>query len=215
MHLHFFSCRNKLPHGLARFVTRPQVLNHYKLISKSTRSSSFFRFIGDRCCRYVKEILESTSSEVEQVTLGPRGDWYYGNGQDNTNGYGSPNILGGDDLIEIANPSSVIMKRESSSERRGLNPTPVPTQRSSFSSPRPSGGKRSAAVVIDLTGSDDDDDIHSTQKVNQNESQIIRNYPSSRSNNSNSNSNNNNKRIKLSVTSDSMSPSSSINYYSP
>jgi len=157
--------------------------------------------------QYVKEILESTSSEVEQVTLGPHGDWSSGDGLDYSNSHQSMDTLGGDDLIVIANPSPLALKREHSFDRRVLDHTPIPIQKPSPPSPRPSGNKRSAAIIIDLTGSDEDDDSQSKTNLFQNDSQNSLSYPTSRGSNSH-------KRIKLTSAVDSMSPSSSINYYS-
>jgi hypothetical protein len=207
MRLHFFNYRNRLQHGLAPFVIKPRVLNRCRSISRLTSFLSSSLIIVNIYYRYVKEILESTSSEVEQVTLGPHGDWSSGDGLDYSNSHQSMDTLGGDDLIVIANPSPLALKREHSFDRRVLDHTPIPIQKPSPPSPRPSGNKRSAAIIIDLTGSDEDDDSQSKTNLFQNDSQNSLSYPTSRGSNSH-------KRIKLTSAVDSMSPSSSINYYS-
>lgn len=207
MRLHFFSYRNRLQHGLAPSVIKLRVLNRCRSISWSSSFLSSCLIIANIYYRYVKEILESTSPEVEQVTLGPHGDWSSDDGLDYSNNHQSMDTLGGDDLIVIANPSPLTLKREHSFDRRGLDHTPIPVQKPSLPSPRPSGNKRSAAIIIDLTGSDDDDDSQSKTNLFQNESQNSLSCPTSRGSN-------NHKRIKLTSAVDSMSPSSSINYYS-
>lgn len=113
--------------------------------------------------RYVNDILSSTSPDVDSVVVEPDGAWSAPNDNDTVN-------LGGqtpasdddydDDLIEIREPGAV--KQELMSASIMLERTPAQSKSREASTPssaaRLSSKKRPAAQVIDLTGSDDDED---------------------------------------------------------
>ncbi|PGH13193.1 hypothetical protein AJ80_06439 [Polytolypa hystricis UAMH7299] len=114
--------------------------------------------------KYVENILQSTPSSLDQVTVEPNGEWSQPD-EENTLGTGQNMTPNGDDdddddddLVEVTHPR---LKQEPGSAPLTLMSTPSAQSRepSSVSSvPRPSSNKRPASQVIDLTLSDDDDD---------------------------------------------------------
>lgn len=112
--------------------------------------------------RYVDEILQSTSTETEQVTIEPSGAWAKPDdpGQ-STSPRNSPAANIDNDLIEITDESFPPLKREPESQRSLFNnvtPTPSREASSVSSAQRPSSNKRPASQVIDLTLSDEDEE---------------------------------------------------------
>ncbi|KAF4272186.1 hypothetical protein KXW56_003089 [Aspergillus fumigatus] len=111
--------------------------------------------------QYVDDILHSTSPDVEQVIIEPDGKWSSPK-EDEFKGAGgvTPATEDEDELIEIKEPGIVRVKQESlSASGLSLERTPAQSREPSATSSaaRLSTNKRSAAQVIDLTGSDDDD----------------------------------------------------------
>lgn len=107
------------------------------------------------------DILHSTSPDVEQVIIEPDGKWSSPK-EDEFKGAGgvTPATEDEDELIEIKEPGIVRVKQESlSASGLSLERTPAQSREPSATSSaaRLSTNKRSAAQVIDLTGSDDDD----------------------------------------------------------
>jgi E3 SUMO-protein ligase PIAS1 len=108
----------------------------------------------------VDEILHSTSSDIEQVTIEPHGAWHYAKTDDDSQNNNIP--TGGadddddDDFIEIGHLFTPKLKREDASDSFNLHTTPS-TQDRIPSVPK-SSQKRPAPQVIDLTISDDEDD---------------------------------------------------------
>jgi E3 SUMO-protein ligase PIAS1 len=123
----------------------------------------FFLPCTDRFARYVKDILQSTSRSVDQVTIQPDGKWELHSRAEQpskSNGFASDDD--DDDLIEVTKSGDSV---RTSTPRTNGTPTGGPPQRpaeSSFSGvPRSSGstsGKRPISAVIDLTSSGDEDD---------------------------------------------------------
>ncbi|GIK06524.1 SUMO ligase siz1 [Aspergillus viridinutans] len=110
--------------------------------------------------QYVDDILHSTSPDVEQVIIEPDGNWSSPK-EDEFEGAGgvTPATEDEDELIEIKEPGIVHVKQESlSASGLSLERTPAQSREPSATSSatRLSTNKRSAAQVIDLTGSDDD-----------------------------------------------------------
>ncbi|THC90589.1 hypothetical protein EYZ11_009951 [Aspergillus tanneri] len=140
----FYSYKNKLQPGLALFALKRQALNLYKLTSK-----------------YVDDILHSTPSDVEQVVIEPDGGWSCHKGVSTTGaGHVTP-TSDDDDLIEIKEPAIPTVNQETFPiENLSLQRTPAQSREPSTTSSatRPPNSKRSVAQVIDLTGSDDDED---------------------------------------------------------
>ncbi|KAG2025908.1 hypothetical protein GB937_002050 [Aspergillus fischeri] len=113
--------------------------------------------------QYVDDILHSTSPDVEQVIIEPDGKWSSPK-EDEFKGAGgvTPATEDEDELIEIKEPGIVHVKQESlSASGLSLERTPAQSREPSATSSaaRLSTNKRSAAQVIDLTGSDDDGDL--------------------------------------------------------
>ncbi|KAK9584074.1 E3 SUMO-protein ligase pli1 [Aspergillus fumigatus] len=111
--------------------------------------------------QYVDDILHSTSPDVEQVIIEPDGKWSSPK-EDEFKGAGgvTPATEDEDELIEIKEPGIVRVKQESlPASGLSLERTPAQSREPSATSSaaRLSTNKRSAAQVIDLTGSDDDD----------------------------------------------------------
>ncbi|KAH8689706.1 putative SUMO ligase SizA [Talaromyces proteolyticus] len=106
--------------------------------------------------QYVDEILQSTSSDVEQVTIEPTGAWYNTRSDDQTQ---DDEVATGldDDFIEIGPFLSPRLKREEASESTDLFGTPSTQDGLRTPNIPKSSQKRSAPVVIDLTGSDEDE----------------------------------------------------------
>lgn len=112
--------------------------------------------------RYVDDILRSTSLDVEQVIIEPDGQWSSPNQEDSAKVGGfTPATDDDDELIEIREPGVTPIKRES------FPPTSLYVHQTPTQSREPSAtssavylstNKRNAAQVIDLTGSDEEDD---------------------------------------------------------
>jgi len=111
----------------------------------------------------VRDILTKTSKSLEQVTIESDGKWHtnakpltppnahgnFGNGNDTD-----------DDIIEIKDARvTSIMNQNTPGTSASTPPTSIYSREPSISSsvPRPSK-KRTASAVIDLTGSDDDEE---------------------------------------------------------
>lgn len=128
------------------------------------------RFVlPDLLHRYVDDILQSTSSHIDQVTIEPDGVWSTHTDSDETH-------LGGatpasddddDDLIEITEPGLPSVKQEPGNHDCGLpsialERTPAHSKSREASTPssvvRQSNKKRPVSQVIDLTESGDEDD---------------------------------------------------------
>jgi E3 SUMO-protein ligase PIAS1 len=114
--------------------------------------------------RYVDDILQSTSSSIDQVTVEPDGVWSNPTDSDLTK-------LGGmtpssddddDDLIEITEPGLPSVKQEPGLPSIALERTPAQSQSREASTPssvmRMSSKKRPVSQVIDLTESGDEDE---------------------------------------------------------
>lgn len=98
---------------------------------------------------------------MDQVIIEPTGKWSNPKDEEATqNGGGvTPATDDDDDLIEIKEPSVIPLKQEPLPVHIALQRTPAQSREASTTSSatRPSSNKRSAAQVIDLTGSDDED----------------------------------------------------------
>jgi E3 SUMO-protein ligase PIAS1 len=122
-------------------------------------SSSFSDLI-----RYVDDILRATLPDVEQVVIEPDGAWSSPNDADEVKlGEVTPATEDDDDLIEITEPGPSAVKQEPMPASVMLERTPAQSQSQSREASTPSSAvrmskKRSAAQVIDLTASDDEDD---------------------------------------------------------
>ena len=122
--------------------------------------------LSNKISRYVDDILRSTPSDVEQVVVEPGGRWAKPKDTDTTTnntttGGFSPATDDHDELIEIRGFSPVPMKQEQPATNQVLQRTPVhswATPGTSSPANHSSTNKRAAAQVIDLTGSDDEDD---------------------------------------------------------
>lgn len=111
--------------------------------------------------RYVDDILRLTPSDTEQVIIEPDGKWSHPNLEDIEKAGKATSATEDDDLIEIKEPGISPIKQESfSAVNLTLQQTPLKSREPSATSSAvpPSMNKRPAAQVIDLTGSDDDDD---------------------------------------------------------
>ncbi|KKZ64984.1 hypothetical protein EMCG_09110 [[Emmonsia] crescens] len=115
--------------------------------------------------QYVDNILKSTPSSLDQVTVDPDGKWHITRDDDNTMPGGNPSPStdnGDDDLIEIQDSHVVTLKQEPSTTPMALQSTLSAQSRElpsiqSASRPTPSN-KRPVSQVIDLTISDDEDE---------------------------------------------------------
>ncbi|KAJ5302048.1 hypothetical protein N7508_006911 [Penicillium antarcticum] len=112
--------------------------------------------------QYVDDILQTTSSNIDQVTVEPDGAWSGPCDSDTVK-------LGGmtpasdddeDDLIEISEPGVPSVKQEPGPANFALQRTPAQSREASTPSSvaRMSSKKRPASMVIDLTESGDEDD---------------------------------------------------------
>lgn len=116
--------------------------------------------------RYVQDILNSTSSSTEQVTIEPDGKWIAGSKTEN--GVGDDDDSDSDDLVEISGPPSgyAQVKTEPTDRLRNLlipGSTPPAQSREPSHTATPSStsrantGSKRTSEVIDLTLSDDDE----------------------------------------------------------
>ncbi|OJD12599.1 hypothetical protein AJ78_06842 [Emergomyces pasteurianus Ep9510] len=116
--------------------------------------------------QYVDNILKSTPSSLDQVTVEPDGRWHITRDDDNPIPRGNqspPTDDWGDDLVEIQDSRVVTLKQEPSTIPMGVHSTPSAqaggiSSIQSASRPTPGSNKRAASQVIDLTISDDDED---------------------------------------------------------
>lgn len=103
------------------------------------------------------DILRSTTSDVDHVNVEPDGKW---SNPKATEGF-TPAADDSDELIEIGGLKPLPLKEETSSSDQVLQRTPVHswgTPGTSSPANYSSTNKRAAAQVIDLTGSDDEDE---------------------------------------------------------
>ncbi|EED12543.1 SUMO ligase SizA, putative [Talaromyces stipitatus ATCC 10500] len=123
------------------------------------KSTSFESLQVDQ---YVEEILHSTSTDVEQVTIEPNGAWHTERKEEPAkNSQASPGT--DDDFVEITNMVTPKLKRETTSEPRPtLLSTPMTNTQNGSKGTTPnlprSSQKRPAPQVVDLTLSDDEEE---------------------------------------------------------
>lgn len=115
--------------------------------------------------RYVDDILQSTSPDIDQVTVEPDGVWSSPTDSDATKlGGMTPASDDDDDLIEISEPGMPVVKQEPGPLNVALERTPAQSQSQSREASTPSSAmrmsskKRPIAQVIDLTESGDEDE---------------------------------------------------------
>ncbi|KAJ5504681.1 Zinc finger RING/FYVE/PHD-type [Penicillium fimorum] len=130
-----------------------------------SKSTSFESLQVDQ---YVDDILQSTSPDIDQVTVEPDGVWSKPSDSDanNLGGMTPTSEDDDDDLIEISEPGMPAVKQEPGASKIALERTPAQSQSQSLSreastpssAMRMSSKKRSIAQVIDLTESGDEDE---------------------------------------------------------
>ncbi|QGA21917.1 hypothetical protein EYB26_009631 [Talaromyces marneffei] len=114
--------------------------------------------------QYVEDILHTTSTDVEQVTIEPNGVWHTDKKEEPEPRGGLASPDSDDDFVEITDLFTPKLKREttSSEPRATLLATPVTATQNGSKGATPSiprsSQKRPAPQVVDLTLSDDDDD---------------------------------------------------------
>lgn len=111
--------------------------------------------------QYVDDILHSTSPDIEQVVVEPDGRWSNPKADNTSEAGGVTPESDDDDLIEIKELGNTPIKQESlPATSLSLQRTPIQSREpsSTSSAARLSTNKRPASQVIDLTGSDDDND---------------------------------------------------------
>ncbi|KAJ6145193.1 hypothetical protein N7470_009088 [Penicillium chermesinum] len=111
--------------------------------------------------QYVDDILKATPSGVDQVVVEPNGIWSAPDPDPVKLGGGTPDTEeGDDDLVEISEPGMVPVKQEALPSSLLLERTPAQSREASTptSAARFSSKKRPVAQVIDLTGSDEEDE---------------------------------------------------------
>ncbi|OJJ43713.1 hypothetical protein ASPZODRAFT_135717 [Penicilliopsis zonata CBS 506.65] len=110
--------------------------------------------------QYVDDILVSTPNDVDQVIIEPDGRWLSPKGLGSGVGGITPTTDDDDELIEINQPVTPLVKQEPSSIKINIQRTPSQSREPSATSSaaRLMTNKRPISQVIDLTGSDDDDD---------------------------------------------------------
>lgn len=107
---------------------------------------------------YVDNILKSTSSSIEQVTIEPNGSWHQQRQAETPRrSYNNPTPDDDDDLIEISDDRISTLKSGPRSSNLGGTP-PVSSREPSSVPSAPRSNKRPISQVIDLTGSDDEDE---------------------------------------------------------
>lgn len=125
--------------------------------------------LSDSFNRYVDDILQTTSSQIDQVTVEPNGVWSTPTDSDATKpGRMTPTSEDDDDdLIEITEPGLPVVKQEPANQELGLpnialERTPAQSKSRDTSTPssviRQSSKKRPLSQVIDLTESGDEED---------------------------------------------------------
>lgn len=155
----FCNCKNKHRPGHVPCVPNLLVLSLCKLTSKLSSMCSMLHYWQGR---YVDDILHSTSTDVEQVVIEPDGTWTTPKSEDTTRANGAPHPTSDDDdLIEVNESGFTPVKQEPVSTTLSLQQTPIQSREPSSapSAARPSTNKRPAAQVIDLTASDDEEDL--------------------------------------------------------
>ncbi|OGE56333.1 hypothetical protein PENARI_c003G08963 [Penicillium arizonense] len=125
-----------------------------------SKSTSFESLQVDQ---YVDDILQTTSSEIDQVTVEPDGAWSGPSDSDIVKLGGmtpASNDDDDDDLIEISEPGIPSVKQEPGPPNIALERTPAQSREASTPSSvaRLSNKKRPVSQVIDLTESGDEDD---------------------------------------------------------
>lgn len=112
------------------------------------------------CPRYVRDILDSTSKSVEQVDIQPDGEWKaHGPVEEEVKEEPQYDALDLDDDDLVISEVSYVENLSSTAAPTTGGPTPAPgTSREGSSMPRPGGTKR-AHDVIDLTNSDDEEEL--------------------------------------------------------
>ncbi|CAI7583756.1 hypothetical protein N7527_005644 [Penicillium freii] len=127
-----------------------------------SKSTSFESLQVDQ---YVDDILQSTSPDIDQVTVEPDGVWSSPTDSDATKlGGMTPASDDDDDLIEISEPGMPVVKQEPGPLNLALERTPAQSQSQSREASTPSSAmrmsskKRPIAQVIDLTESGDEDE---------------------------------------------------------
>ncbi|KAK5162385.1 hypothetical protein LTR04_003898 [Oleoguttula sp. CCFEE 6159] len=117
---------------------------------------------------YVQEILNSTSADIDQVTIEPDGRWSKNvatDGSANQNGAAHDDDGDEDDLVEIVDAVKTFKKENSTALPSYITQTPPLSSReaSAATSSARTGNKRSSAAVIVI--SDDDDDEESVRPM--------------------------------------------------
>ncbi|KKK25069.1 MIZ zinc finger protein [Aspergillus rambellii] len=109
--------------------------------------------------QYVEDILRSTSTDVDQVIIEPDGQWSGPKEETPVGPSGAtPATDEDDELIEIREPGITPVKQESLPASDALHQTPARSRETSSAWSHHTTNKRSAAQVIDLTLSDDNED---------------------------------------------------------
>ncbi|KAI9865014.1 MAG: SUMO ligase siz1 [Vezdaea acicularis] len=119
---------------------------------------------------YVGEILNATPSTVEQVTIEPNGTWSQNTRPQKLRILGGPRVAAidsDDDLMEIPDTRITSLQKNSSTSATPslIKTPPISSRETSFpatsaaSSTRPLSNKRPIATVIDLTQSDEEDEL--------------------------------------------------------
>lgn len=108
---------------------------------------------------YVDNILKSTSSSTEQVTIEPDGSWHQQRQADTPNKpHNNPTPDNDDDeLIEIRDDRIASLQADTRSSMLGSTP-PISSREPSSVPSAPRSNKRPISEVIDLTNSDDEDE---------------------------------------------------------
>ncbi|KAK7531394.1 MIZ zinc finger protein [Phyllosticta citribraziliensis] len=131
-----------------------------------SRTISFEALVVDK---YMQDILDNTSSDVDQARIYPDGTWTPGDGDKNEpkgNGAKQPVDEDDDDLVEISPRQMSVKKEASATPMNSANTPPVSSREPSSVSavaPTSSHGKRKHEVV-DLTLSDSDEDVRRPAK---------------------------------------------------
>lgn len=115
--------------------------------------------------RYVDDILRSTPTSIDQVTVEPNGKWLQttGNPSPPRTSNGRTSSDGEEDLVEIRDiPRLASVKSEVNREPGLMRTPPISSREQSTSSAQPpaptAGNKRTAGQVVDLTLSSDEDE---------------------------------------------------------
>lgn len=165
MRRHSFSFKSKRPRGAALCVPSRLALSLCKWTSKTAPQPPSILIIAlADLNRYVDEILQSTGADVDQVVVEPSGTWSrIDNSEAVRLGGATPTTDDDDDLIEISESRLNNVKQEPMASSILLEQTPAQSREASTPSSvaRLSSKKRPAAQVIDLTGSDEEDEDES------------------------------------------------------